>query len=176
MSRLKLDHLQTFLAVVRFGSVSKAADNDPIVIGNTLTYAMAYHISWIDLVLRPGKMIEELHHIQIAMPKGRESDARNFYCGVLGFSEVKKPNVLRDRGGVWFQCQNVRIHLGVEEPFVPALKVHPGFRVGSLENTVAHLNAAGIDVRTDIDLPDIKRIYISDPFGNRIELLEVIAS
>lgn len=96
-------------------------------------------------------------------------------CGVLGFSEVKKPNVLRGRGGVWFQWQNVRVHLGVEEPIVPALKAHPGFRVGSLENTVAHLKAAGVDVRTDIDLPDIKRIYISDPFGNRIELLEVIA-
>lgn len=136
---------------------------------------MTYYISCIDLVSGPGKMIEELHHIQIAMPKGREGDARKFYCGVLGFSEVEKPNALRGRGGVWFQCQNVRFHLGVEEPFVPALKAHPGFRVNSLETTVAHLKAAGVDVRTDIDLPDIKRIYISDPFGNRIELLEVVA-
>lgn len=118
-------------------------------------------------------MIEELHHIQIAMPIGKEDDARDFYSGVLGFSEVEKPNELRGRGGVWFQSQNVRLHLGVEELFVPAKKAHPGFRVGSLENAVARLEAAGVEFRTDIDLPDIKRVYVSDPFANRIELLEV---
>ena len=118
-------------------------------------------------------MIKELHHIQIAMPHGAEDDARNFYCGVLGFSEVEKPSALRGRGGVWFQIQNLRLHLGVEDPFVPPQKAHPGFRVGSLADAVAQLEAAGIAFQTDIDLPDIKRIYISDPFGNRIELLEV---
>ncbi len=118
-------------------------------------------------------MIEELHHIQIAMPIGKEDDARDFYSGVLGFSEVEKPNELSGRGGVWFQSQNVRLHLGVEEPFAPAKKAHPGFRVGSLENAVALLEAARVEFRPDIDLPDIKRIYVSDPFGNRIELLEV---
>jgi catechol 2,3-dioxygenase-like lactoylglutathione lyase family enzyme len=118
-------------------------------------------------------MIEELHHIQIAMPIGKEDDARDFYSDVLGFSEVEKPDELSGRGGVWFQSQNVRLHLGVEEPFAPAKKAHPGFRVGSLKNSVALLEAARIEFRPDIDLPGIKRIYVSDPFGNRIELLEV---
>lgn len=120
------------------------------------------------------KMIEGLHHIQIAMPKGSENDARIFYCGVLGFAEVEKPTELCGRGGIWLQSKNVRLHLGVEEPFAPAKKAHPGFRVSSLENTVAYLEAVGVELRADIDLPDIKRIFVSDPFGNRIELLEVI--
>ncbi|KIC44911.1 VOC family protein [Tateyamaria sp. ANG-S1] len=119
-------------------------------------------------------MIEDLHHIQLAMPKGRENDARAFYVDALAFLEVDKPDALRDRGGIWFESNNVRLHLGVEEPFSPAKKAHPGFRVNSLDQTIRHLTGAGIAYRTDIDLPDIKRIYVDDPFGNRIELLEVI--
>ena len=108
------------------------------------------------------------------MPKGREDDARDFYSGVLGFSEVEKPELLSERGGVWFQSGNIRLHLGVEAPFSPAKKAHPGFQVGSLESAIARLEVLGVAFRTDVDLPDIKRIYVSDPFGNRIELLEEI--
>jgi catechol 2,3-dioxygenase-like lactoylglutathione lyase family enzyme len=110
------------------------------------------------------------------MPKGREDDARGFYCKTLGFDEVKKPKELRGRGGVWFQSQNVHLHLGVENPFSPAKKAHPGFKVSSLDHAIAHLKASGVEFRTDIDLPNIKRIYVNDPFGNRIELLEVTAT
>ncbi|APX14140.1 VOC family protein [Tateyamaria omphalii] len=121
-------------------------------------------------------MIEDLHHVQIAMPKGREGDARKFYLDVLAFSEVQKPKELLKRGGVWFQSQSARLHLGVQEPFVPARKAHPGFRVGSLSDARQRLIAAGIEFRTDIDLQKMKRIYVDDPFGNRIELLEVTAA
>ncbi|WP_315898860.1 VOC family protein [Tateyamaria omphalii] len=121
-------------------------------------------------------MIEDLHHIQLAMPNGRENDARAFYVNVLGFSEVDKPDTLRKRGGVWFESNGVQLHLGVEQPFSPAKKAHPGFRVKSLDETIQHLINAGIAYRTDIDLPDIQRIYVDDPFGNRIELLEVISA
>lgn len=118
-------------------------------------------------------MIEDLHHIQLAMPRERENDARVFYCGVLGFSEVQKPRELRRRGGVWFQSKNVRLHLGSEEPFIPAKKAHPGFRVRSLRDTITTLEARGVEYQTDIDLPGLRRIYVNDPFGNRIELLEI---
>lgn len=116
-------------------------------------------------------MILDIHHIQLAMPEGQEDTARAFYCDVLKFSEVEKPAALQGRGGVWFETQKVRLHLGVETPFVPARKAHPGFRVGSLQLTMEHLEANGTPYRKDIDLPGIARIYIDDPFGNRIELL-----
>jgi catechol 2,3-dioxygenase-like lactoylglutathione lyase family enzyme len=118
-------------------------------------------------------MIVDLHHIQIAIPKNQEETARAFYGGILGFSEVVKPVELGGRGGVWFEAQHVRLHLGVEDPFTPAKKAHPGFRVNSLKNAISYLETRGIAYRTDIDLPDFKRIYIDDPYGNRIELLEI---
>lgn len=119
-------------------------------------------------------MIEFLHHVQLAMPSDGEDEARSFYVDVLGFEEIKKPDVLKDRGGVWFTCAGVDLHLGVENPFIPAKKAHPAFGVASLDEAVRHLQALEVAYRKDVDLPTIRRIYIDDPFGNRIELLELI--
>lgn len=123
--------------------------------------------------MRSKGMILDLHHIQIAIPKDQEETAHAFYVDVLGFSELAKPNELLGRGGIWLESGHVRLHLGVEDPFTPAKKAHPGFRVNSLKNTVLHLATKGITYRTDIDLPNVKRVYIDDPYGNRIELLEI---
>ena len=108
------------------------------------------------------------------MPAGAEDRARGFYINILGFAEVEKPAILQGRGGVWFASANVQLHLGVETPFVPAKKAHPAFQVASLEQAVLHLQDQGIAYRRDIDLPTLRRVYVDDPFGNRIELLEVI--
>ena len=35
--------------------------------------------------------IEAIDHVQLAMPAGRENDARTFYEGILGLQEVPKP-------------------------------------------------------------------------------------
>src|SRR5437762_1796690 len=35
--------------------------------------------------------IRRLDHVLLAMPAGRETDARNFYSGILGIPEAKKP-------------------------------------------------------------------------------------
>lgn len=119
-------------------------------------------------------MILELHHIQLAMPEGGEPDARAFYCGVLGLCEVDKPGELRSRGGVWFELGNIKVHLGVETPFAPARKAHPAFRVADLKDAMAALQSSALEFRADVDLPGVKRIYVNDPFGNRIELLELV--
>jgi len=119
-------------------------------------------------------MICTLHHVQLAMPKGEEDKAREFYGMGLGFEELEKPEILRDRGGVWFTAAGAEVHLGIEEPFIPAKKAHPAFSVVSLDKMMRHLSNQGIDYRRDVDLPAIRRIYVNDPFGNRIELLETI--
>ncbi|MBB4124050.1 catechol 2,3-dioxygenase-like lactoylglutathione lyase family enzyme [Martelella radicis] len=44
-------------------------------------------------------MLKSIHHIQLAMPEGREDEARAFYAGVLGVPEAEKPDNLKTRGG-----------------------------------------------------------------------------
>ena len=69
--------------------------------------------------------IRAIDHVQLAMPAGREDDARAFYAGLLGLSEVPKPPHLAARGGCWFETRDVKIHLGVDPDFRPARKAHP---------------------------------------------------
>ena len=112
-----------------------------------------------------------VEHVQLAMPPGGEGDARAFYAGLLGIPEVPKPPELAKRGGVWFEAGALKIHLGVETDFRPARKAHPALLVRDLRALVERLVAAGVEVRDD-PLEGYHRVYVADPFGNRIELLE----
>jgi catechol 2,3-dioxygenase-like lactoylglutathione lyase family enzyme len=117
-------------------------------------------------------MVVEIHHVQLAMPAGREAEAVAFYAGLLGIPEVPKPPDLARRGGCWFEAGTLRIHLGVEDDFHAARKAHPALLVRGLHRLVAGLRAAGVPVRDDDSLEGYDRVYVDDPFGNRIELLE----
>lgn len=106
------------------------------------------------------------------MPPGEEDKARRFYRDVLGFTEVEKPEILKARGGCWFEAGCAELHLGVEQHFRPARKAHPAFAVSDLAVLIVKLDGAGIPVRAAEPLEGTERIYIDDPFGNRIELLQ----
>ena len=113
-----------------------------------------------------------LDHIQLAMPAGQEPAARAFYSGVLGLVEETKPVNLASRGGVWFRGGGLRLHLGVDPNFTAARKAHPAILVRGLAELMATCKAAGFPPVTDEPLEGFNRVYVSDPFGNRIELLE----
>ena len=86
---------------------------------------------------------------------------------------MEKPEELKKRGGVSvFQFGSYQVHIGIEEPFSPAKKAHPAFEVENMEALKNHLTANGVEVIEDNHLPGAERVYIFDPFGNRIELLE----
>jgi catechol 2,3-dioxygenase-like lactoylglutathione lyase family enzyme len=111
-----------------------------------------------------------MDHVQLAMPEGGEDVARRFYGELLGLPET--PAVLAVRGGCWFEDGDVRIHLGVEADFRPARKAHPAFVVDGLAALVSHLEQHNVEVMSAEPLDGIERVHISDPFGNRIELME----
>jgi catechol 2,3-dioxygenase-like lactoylglutathione lyase family enzyme len=120
--------------------------------------------------------IKEIDHVQLAMPPGQESEARSFYEGVLGIPEVPKPANLEKRGGCWFVRGSLKIHLGVDNDFRAARKAHPALLVQDLAALKARIEAAGYSFNTDEPLAGYDRIYVNDPFGNRIELMEPISN
>ncbi|MFN8602585.1 MAG: VOC family protein [Candidatus Binatia bacterium] len=115
-----------------------------------------------------------IDHVQLAMPEGCEDAARRFYAGLLGLPETPKPEPLAARGGAWFELGAVKLHLGVESDFRPARKAHPALVVHDLRALVAHLRGAGVEVTDDTQLSHY-RVFVADPFGNRIELMEPAA-
>jgi catechol 2,3-dioxygenase-like lactoylglutathione lyase family enzyme len=120
--------------------------------------------------------IVAIEHVQLAMPEGGEAQARRFYTGVLGITETPKPPHLAARGGCWFEQGGLKVHLGVEKAFQPARKAHPAFVVEDLPALKAKLAAAGFTPREDEPLEGYDTCYVDDPFGNRLELMEVNSS
>ena len=117
-------------------------------------------------------MIVGLDHVQLAIPHGGEDRARRFYGGVLGMTEVDKPAHLAVGGGCWFEGGSAHVHLGVEDGHVPSRKAHPALLVADLAELRQRLEMAGVPFSPGKPLQGYIRGDITDPFGNRIELME----
>ena len=113
-----------------------------------------------------------IDHVQLAMPEGGEEDARIFYRDLLAIPEVPKPPHLAPRGGCWFEKGPLKLHLGVEQPFTPARKAHPALIVSQIGVLAEAISKAGFRVVDDEPMAGFTRVYVEDPFGNRIELME----
>jgi catechol 2,3-dioxygenase-like lactoylglutathione lyase family enzyme len=119
-------------------------------------------------------LVKRFEHVQLAMPAGGEAKAREFYERGLRIPEVRKPLHLARRGGCWFERGELKIHLGVDLDFRPARKAHPALLVEDLAQLVATLTGMGYVIRDDEPLAGYHRVYVDDPFGNRIELMESV--
>lgn len=115
-----------------------------------------------------------IDHVQLAAPEGCEDAARRFFGDLLGWPELPKPAPLRSRGGVWFRCGRHQVHVGVQADFAPATKAHPAFDMVGLDALRSRLSEHGVPVRDDDtrDEEGVRRFYVDDPFGNRLEFME----
>ena len=117
-------------------------------------------------------LLASIDHVQLGMPAGGEDAARAFYGGILGLREIPKPVELAGRGGAWFAGRAVAIHLGAEADFRAPPKAHPAFVVDDLAAVRERFGEAGIRTVDDDSGLAIRRCYVRDPFGNRLELVD----
>ena len=114
-----------------------------------------------------------IHHVQVCIPPGSEDEARDFYCGVLGFTETPKPQALRSRGGFWLEVVGQQLHIGVEDlGDRAASKAHVAYLVDDLDAWKERFRELGVEVTDGIEIPGFIRAELRDPFGNRIELIQ----
>jgi catechol 2,3-dioxygenase-like lactoylglutathione lyase family enzyme len=116
--------------------------------------------------------LPRLHHVHLTLPVGGEPEARRFYGELLGLPEVPKPPELEGRGGVWFQLGDAQLHLGIEE-MGPASRRHVALLTDNLQGLRRRLQAAGVESEEAISLEGMERFYCRDPFGNRLEIVEM---
>ena len=121
--------------------------------------------------------IQRLHHAQITIPRGAEAEARIFYCTLLGLCEVEKPQSLVGRGGFWLTVGDQQVHVGVEDDVDRhRTKAHLAYEVDDVGAWRARFAERGVMVAEQPPLPGYERFEIRDPFGNRIEFIQPIAT
>jgi catechol 2,3-dioxygenase-like lactoylglutathione lyase family enzyme len=120
-----------------------------------------------------------IHHMNVPIDDVRS--ARDFYGGVLGLPEIKRPDV--GRPGLWFGCGGNELHLSVQPGLRggrTGMSLHPDERPdragghvaftmsGGLDDIAKHLDTSGIPyARGRAGLP---QIFCEDPAGNLVEL------
>jgi catechol 2,3-dioxygenase-like lactoylglutathione lyase family enzyme len=97
-----------------------------------------------------------IDHVQIAAPRALESECLKFYREVLALPEIEKPDELKPRGGAWFQ--------------VGLLQMHVGFLVRDLPAAKIAVQSHGVTIDSEGVAEGLKRFFIRDPAGNRIEI------
>lgn len=119
--------------------------------------------------------IERMNHVQISVPVNSEDEVRRFYSGVLGLREVPKPAALQQRGGLWLDVGGDQLlHFGTEDVADRAAsKRHVAFEVVDLNEARRELETAGVLIVESIRIPDCERFEFRDPFGNRVELMQL---
>jgi ubiquinone/menaquinone biosynthesis C-methylase UbiE/catechol 2,3-dioxygenase-like lactoylglutathione lyase family enzyme len=117
-------------------------------------------------------------HVQVVAPRTEDGEARarRFYGELLGLAEIPKPDALAGRGGAWYRCGDLALHVGLDGEFQPARRAHPAFLVSDLDAFRARLESAGLTVHADEQIPGYRRFETRDPFGNRLEFMQRIAS
>lgn len=117
--------------------------------------------------------LQRLHHAQITIPRGAETRARAFYCGLLGLEEIAKPESLQGRGGFWLRLGDQEVHVGVEDDVQrEKTKAHLAYQVTEIMSWRETLEAHGITVEHSVPIPGYARFEFRDPFGNRVEFIQ----
>ena len=114
-----------------------------------------------------------VHHVQITIPKNMENQARDFYCRVLGLTEIKKPDSLQGRGGFWLEVGNVDVHIGTEDGFDRlTTKSHIAYQVEDIDFWKNKLIQEKVQILDSIPISGYTRFEFRDPFGNRVEIIQ----
>lgn len=116
--------------------------------------------------------IDAIDHVQIAVPRAREAECLFFYRSVLCLAEIEKPAALNARGGAWFCVGALQLHVGVDAEPSPKSKRHICFLVTSLDRARQELEASRIAVEEAEPADGLRRLFVCDPAGNRIEIAQ----
>ncbi|MCE7059964.1 VOC family protein [Dyadobacter sp. CY343] len=115
---------------------------------------------------------KKLDHIMLCIPEGKEEEAREFYTNTLGLPELKDLGYPLPNGAIWFQMGDIQLHVRAEKNHSVSDR-HPAFEVHNLAEARTLLEKHNIEIKNESKIPDRNRLSFRDPFGNRIELIEM---
>jgi len=113
-----------------------------------------------------------INHIHICVPPEKLEEARLFYVKVMGLQQIERPDVF-PAAGHWFNIGDIELHIGVEEKKIRTIR-HSAFEVADINAARKELQANGIEIMEEPVIPGRERFSFFDPFGNRMELLQMV--
>ena len=116
---------------------------------------------------------KRVDHFHVCVPPERLEEAKGFYTQVLGLELIDRPDHLFSSAGYWFNIGDVQLHIGVE-PALPRSIRHTAMEVTDIDAARQHLEANGVEIVEEPAIPGRRRFAFIDPFGNRMELLQII--
>jgi catechol 2,3-dioxygenase-like lactoylglutathione lyase family enzyme len=111
-----------------------------------------------------------IDHVNFQMPERVARECLAFY-ELLGFTNVYPPESLRDRA-IWLASGSTMIHLQFAHEVGDSGPGHVALVVPKYEATLGMLATAGVTVEPRAEHWGSPRCYVSDPAGNRLELME----
>lgn len=121
--------------------------------------------------------VRRIQHVSIGIAAGREAEGRRFYGEALGLREKRRPMGLKDRALIWFAIgdNEDEIHL-ISTPGYVATDLggnHLCVEVDDIAAMRARMQAHGVAIEETSVIDHRPRFFVTDPFGNRIELAQI---
>ena len=113
--------------------------------------------------------VTQIDHCSIIITDVERS--RRFYRDVLGLKEIHKPRTF-DFVVVWFDLGNQHIHLLLKDKADSISPRHFALRVTDAAAARKYFREHGIETQETTLIPGADRFFISDPDGNRIEIIQ----
>jgi catechol 2,3-dioxygenase-like lactoylglutathione lyase family enzyme len=113
--------------------------------------------------------ITQIDHCSVLITDVERS--RRFYGGLLGLKEIHKPRTF-DFVVVWFDLGNQHLHLLLKDKPDSISPRHFALRVGDAAAARSYFRQHGIVTQETTPIPGADRFFISDPDGNRIEIIQ----
>lgn len=120
-------------------------------------------------------LAKSVHHVSFAVRDLAKS--REFYEGLLGLEPVERPDL--GLPGAWYAAGGSQVHLieapqgapvGAPPGVLTPLANHSAFAIEDYAQTLELLRARGVEIFET--RPEIGQLWIRDPDGNVIELID----
>ena len=121
--------------------------------------------------------VKRLQHTSVPMPPGGDEQARAFYGQALGMREIPKPSGLNQMTLIWFAANEDgdEVHVFQEQNMGPnSAAQHLCLEVDDLEAFHSRLSDHGYEPRTPETINNRPRLFVRDPFGNLVELVQIL--
>lgn len=116
---------------------------------------------------------KRVDHFHVCVPPERLEEAKAFYTQVLGLDLIDRPDHLFSSPGCWLNIGDVQLHIGVEAALPRTIR-HVAMEVSDVDAARQYLEENSVEIIEEPTLPGRRRFAFVDPFGNRMELLQLL--